>query len=201
MVGIIDYGMGNLRSVQKACEYLGHEVIITSDPSKLLSCSHIILPGVGAFAKAIKQIKRLGLDKTIKTAIDQNIPLLGICLGMQLLFESSTEGGTHAGLGIINSKITRFSSDVNVPHMGWNSITPTENSTLFKGLTGDIYVYFVHSYIAAEINSSWTAATSQYGAEFTCAIEKGKVFATQFHPEKSGDTGLKILSNFLAIGG
>lgn len=199
MIAIIDYGMGNLRSVQKALESLGQTAVITDDPATLESATHVILPGVGAFGDAMARLEETGLDRVIKRLAAQGKPLLGICLGMQLLFESSTEGGYHAGLGLIPSRIVRFPADMGlkVPHMGWNNLAPRAGSVLFNN-TGDApYVYFVHSYYAAEVSEAWTAATCTYGVTFTAAVQRGNVFGTQYHPEKSSAAGLQMLRNFI----
>ena len=200
MVTIIDYGMGNLRSVQKACELLGEQCVITGEAQLIARAEKLILPGVGAFGQAIECLKADGLAEAAVEAARKGVPLLGICLGMQLLFETSYEGGFFSGLGLIPGEITRFEEGVKCPHMGWNSITPME-SRLFNGVQAGEYVYFVHSYRAAEINKNWSAAVCSYGGDFTCAVAKDNVFGTQFHPEKSGKTGLKILKNFLTVGG
>lgn len=196
MITIIDYGMGNLRSVQKACELLGYECRISGDKKEITEASKLILPGVGAFGQAAACLTSFGLNETIINAAQKGTPLLGICLGMQLLFETSYEGGKFKGLGLIPGEITRFESGVKCPHMGWNSIIPSENR-LMRGIRPETYVYFVHSYRAQEVNADWTAATCSYGGEFTCAVAMNNVFGTQFHPEKSGEAGLKILKNFL----
>lgn len=196
MITIIDYGMGNLRSVQKACELLGYECRISGDKKEIAEASKLILPGVGAFGQAAACLTSFGLNETIINAAQKGTPLLGICLGMQLLFETSYEGGKFKGLGLIPGEITRFESGVKCPHMGWNSIIPSENR-LMRGIRPETYVYFVHSYRAQEVNADWTAATCSYGGEFTCAVAMNNVFGTQFHPEKSGEAGLKILKNFL----
>jgi len=196
MTAIIDYGMGNLRSVEKACQYLGYSTIITSDAQEILQADNVILPGVGAFSQAMEQLKKLGLDKTIIELHKNGTPLLGICLGMQLLFSYSLEGGRHEGLGILPDGIVPFEKEVKVPQIGWNDITVYDN-ILFKDVPSGSYVYFVHSYKAPSIGRTWTAATCNYGSDYTCAVHSGHTFGTQFHPEKSGDVGLKILKNFL----
>ncbi len=196
MVTIIDYGMGNLRSVQKACEFLGEECLITGEAKLVAKADKLILPGVGAFGQAAECLRQNGLDEAVIASARGGTPLLGICLGMQLLFETSYEGGAFTGLGLIPGTITRFGGNIKCPHMGWNSITPMENR-LFNGVRAGEYVYFVHSYRAAEVSEKWTAAVCSYGGEFTCAVALGNVFGTQFHPEKSGAAGLKILKNFL----
>ena len=192
MVTIIDYGMGNLRSVQKACQKLGYEAVISDRSEEILRAQAVILPGVGAFEQAMHRLKSTGLDKTVLRTADRGTPLLGICLGMQLMFRSSSEGGLHKGLGLIKSDIRQFKSGVKVPHMGWNTIIP-QNNALFEGIKPD-------SYGAPEINSAWTGAVCDYNGPFSAAAAQGNVFATQFHPEKSGDVGLRILENFLKMG-
>lgn len=203
MIAIIDYGMGNLRSVQKALESLGQEAVITDDPAVLAQATHVILPGVGAFGDAMARLEETGLDQVVKQLAAQGKPLLGICLGMQLLFESSTEGGYHEGLGLIPSKIVRFPADMGlkVPHMGWNNLAPREGSVLYQGTGESPYVYFVHSYYAAEVSEEWTAATCTYGVTYTAAVQRGNVFGTQYHPEKSSAAGLQMLKNFIEYKG
>ena len=203
MIAIIDYGMGNLRSVQKALESLSQEAVITDDPAVLERATHVILPGVGAFGDAMARLEETGLDKVVKQLAANGKPLLGICLGMQLLFESSTEGGYHEGLGLIPSQIVRFPADMGlkVPHMGWNNLAPCEGSVLYEGTGESPYVYFVHSYYAAEVSDEWTAATCTYGVTYTAAVQRGNVFGTQYHPEKSSAAGLQMLRNFIEYKG
>ena len=201
MIAIVDYGMGNLRSVQKAFAFLGHEAQIVDEPARLDEADRIILPGVGAFGDAMAQLRRRGMDAAVTDAARAGKPLLGICLGMQLLFARSEEGGDFEGLGLIPSAITRFPErGLKVPHMGWNNLR-LRPCPLFDGLQGEPYVYFVHSYHAAEVNDAWTAATCDYGAPFTAAVWRGNVLGTQFHPEKSGAAGLRMLQNFAALKG
>lgn len=195
MIGIIDYGMGNLRSVQKAFEFLGHEAIISDDAAILYEADKIILPGVGAFADAIAALREKKLDVLLQTVVKEQKPLLGICLGMQLLFDKSYEYGEHEGLGILEGKILKLPSDVKVPHMGWNSLDVKKEAPLFEGLSKEPYVYFVHSYYL-ETDAPIVSATTYYGKEISVAAQQDNVFALQFHPEKSGDIGLKILHNF-----
>ena len=199
MIAIIDYGVGNLFSLKSSLKQLGLEAVVTADADTIRKADRLILPGVGAFADAMAKLEATGLVPVMKEEAERK-PLLGICLGMQLLFEPSYEGGLFSGLGLIPGEITRFEEGVKCPHMGWNSITPME-SRLFNGVQAGEYVYFVHSYRAAEINKNWSAAVCSYGGDFTCAVAKDNVFGTQFHPEKSGKTGLKILKNFLTAGG
>ena len=195
MIAIIDYGMGNLRSVQKAFESLGFEARITDDAATILAADHVVLPGVGAFHDAMARLTETGLDSVVKTAAARGTPLLGICLGMQLMFEHSEENGFWDGLGLFPGTVTRFPAmGLKVPHMGWNQLE-TRDCVLFdKG--DDPCVYFVHSYCMADISDEWTAATCDYGMPFTAVISRGNVMATQFHPEKSGDAGLKMLRRF-----
>ena len=200
MVTIIDYGVGNLSSVDKACKFLGFETEITSDINKILSAKKLILPGVGSCGDAMEMLKSTGIADAVKKQVEKGTPLMGICLGMQMLFDHSEEGDADC-LGLVSGNIKRFPDDMGlkVPQIGWNSITPNENSRLFKGIEKGSFVYFVHSYYAKCEDSGDSAATADYGINFDVAIEKGNLFATQFHPEKSGETGLKILQNFLDL--
>lgn len=197
MIAIADYGIGNLRSVQKAFNKLGYDAIITGDKALIESASHVILPGVGAFADAINLLKTTGLDKVIIAEANKGKPILGICLGMQLLFESSSESGVHEGLGLIKGKITRFDIDLKVPQVGWNAVKVAKPSKILNNVDGE-YFYFVHSFCAADINDE-TCGITDYSVEFTSAVEKNNIFGVQFHPEKSGESGLKILKNFAEI--
>lgn len=197
MIAIADYGIGNLRSVQKAFNKLGYDAIITGDKAIIESASHVVLPGVGAFADAINLLKTSGLDKVIIAQAKKGKPILGICLGMQLLFESSSESGVHDGLGLIKGKITRFNIDLKVPQVGWNSVKVAKPSKILNNVDGE-YFYFVHSFCAAEINEE-TCGITDYSVEFTSAVENENIFGVQFHPEKSGESGLKILKNFAEI--
>lgn len=195
MIAIIDYGMGNLRSVQKAFEYLGKQAIITDLPDVIAAATHIILPGVGAFEDAMARIRETGLDQALLQAARDGKPVLGICLGMQMMFEASEENGHFTGLGLFPGTITRFEDrGLKIPHMGWNTLR-TRDCPLFDA-GDDPCVYFVHSYCMAEVSDDWTAATCDYGQTFTAAICRGNVMATQFHPEKSGESGLKMLKRF-----
>lgn len=197
MIAIADYGIGNLRSVQKAFNKLGYDAIITGDKAVIESASHVVLPGVGAFADAINLLRTSGLEKIIIAEAKKGKPILGICLGMQLLFESSSESGVHEGLGLIKGKITRFNIDLKVPQVGWNSVKVAKSSKILNNVDGE-YFYFVHSFCAAEINED-TCGITDYSVEFTSAVEKNNIFGVQFHPEKSGESGLKILKNFAEI--
>lgn len=195
MIAIIDYGMGNLRSVQKAFEFLGFEAAITDDPQLIASADHVVLPGVGAFCDAMVRLRETGLDQAVIDAANSGKPLLGICLGMQMMFEHSEENGYYDGLGLLPGTITRFEDKgLKIPHMGWNSLE-TRDCPLFDAGENPC-VYFVHSYCMAEVDDRFTAAVCDYGQRFTAAVCRGNVMATQFHPEKSGEAGLKMLRRF-----
>jgi imidazole glycerol-phosphate synthase subunit HisH len=200
MIAIIDYEVGNLRSVEKALQFVGGDPVVTSNINIIEKAEALVLPGVGAFEEAMKKIKRSGTVEVIKAAINQNKPFLGICLGMQLLFDYSEEGnGNIPGLGILSGSVKKFPGDMGlkIPHMGWNCIKQKTKSNLFDGIVEKDYFYFVHSYYIESTDKQLVAATTNYGIEFDAAICKGKVFATQFHPEKSGDAGLRLLKNFV----
>ena len=200
MIAIIDYGAGNLHSVANALTNIGAEYVITSGKSEILSADKIILPGVGAFADAMNGLKSMGLDKIIKEAVSLNKPILGICLGLQLLFEESEEGEGVQGLGVLKGKIVKIPDHgLKIPHIGWNNIILTKESKLLKDLGNEPYVYFVHSYYLKASDEDVVSAYTEYGERLDIAIEKGNIYATQFHPEKSGDTGIKILKNFVEI--
>lgn len=202
MIAIIDYGVGNLRSVEKAFHFIGREVAVTSDTGLVLSADAVVLPGVGAFADAMENLKRAGMVETVKKVIADGKPFLGICLGMQLLFDYSEEGGERVeGLGIFEGSIRQLPLDMNlkVPHMGWNSLKVKEGCPLFKNIPSNPYVYFVHSYYLTAKDRSIVIATTSYGIDFDVAIGAGKTYATQFHPEKSGEVGLNILRNWAAL--
>ena len=197
MIAIIDYDAGNLKSVEKALQFLGVEAKITSDAEEILGADKIILPGVGAFGDAMEKLNKSGLSEVIREAVRRKIPLLGICLGLQLLFEASEETPGVDGLSVLKGKIVRIpdKEGFKVPHIGWNSLKINPESKLFAGIPEDSYVYFVHSYyLAAE--EPIVAATTDYVVDIHAAVEKENVFACQFHPEKSGDIGLKLLKNF-----
>ncbi len=195
MVTIIDYGSGNLRSVQKALERVGVEARITDDPNVVAESSHLVLPGVGAFGDAIRAIRGRGLVEPILAHIRADRPFLGICMGLQLLFESGTEGGHHEGLGVLAGEVTRFElpRGMKIPHMGWNQVSwRTAGTSQPAGNDGD-HFYFVHSYVARPRDETVIAATSDYGGPFCAAVARGRLFATQFHPEKSQSAGMELL--------
>ena len=200
MIAVIDYGMGNLRSVQKAFERLGFEAKIVSDPDAVRAADKAVLPGVGAIADMIAELKRTGMDEVVRETIDSGKPFLGICLGLQALFEWSEENGGSECLGIFKGKVLRFpeSPEFVVPHMGWNDLTFKQADVpIFKGLKPSDYVYFVHSYYVAPDDPELVATTTNYdNVDFCSSIARDNVFATQFHPEKSQDVGLNILKNF-----
>lgn len=200
MIAIIDYGVGNLRSVEKAFHFIGAEAVISSDPEFILNADGVVLPGVGAFADAMESLKKAGMVEVVKKAIEDQKPFLGICLGMQLLFDYSEEGGDHVkGLGIFKGSVRQLplDMDLKVPHMGWNLLNIKDNQPSFRNLPHAPFVYFVHSYYLKAEDRNIVAATASYGIEFDVAISKGNVLATQFHPEKSGEVGLTILKNFV----
>ena len=195
MIGIIDYGMGNLRSVQKAFEYLGYEAFFSDDPARILQAVKVILPGVGAFCDAIETLRAQKMDEAIFQVVKENKPLLGICLGMQLMFEKSYENGSYKGLGLLPGEIVRLPETEKIPQIGWNSLNIKQRSPLFDGLGEEPYVYFVHSYYL-ETTAPVVSATCFYGKEIAVAAQQNNIFALQFHPEKSGDAGLHILNQF-----
>lgn len=201
MIAIIDYDAGNIMSVKKAMEYLGEEAVITRDESILLSASKVILPGVGAFGDAMEKINRYGLVPVIKRIVENGTPFLGICLGLQLMFDESEEAPGVKGLSLLPGKIVRFDANesLKVPQIGWNSLKFPKESRLFEGIKEDSYVYFVHSYYLKAENREDVAATSDYGVIYDAAVESGNIMACQFHPEKSSEVGLKILKNFVEM--
>ena len=201
MVAIIDYDAGNIRSVEKAVRYLGKEVTVTSDPDKILAADRVILPGVGAFGDAMKRLHAMGLVEVIRQAADRGTPFLGICLGLQLLFEKSEESPGVPGLGLLQGEILRLPElpGLKVPHIGWNSLKYPNPGRLFRGIPEDSYVYFVHSYYLKAQDEGIVTATTEYGTLVHASVESGNLFACQFHPEKSSETGLTILENFLSI--
>ncbi|GFO53206.1 imidazole glycerol phosphate synthase subunit HisH [Geomonas sp. Red276] len=206
MIAIIDYGMGNLRSVQKGFEKVGFEAVVTSDPKVLLDAERVVLPGVGAFRDCIRNLEEGGFIDPIFQVIQAGKPFLGICLGLQLLFTESEEFGIHKGLNIIPGKVHRFpegmeeaGEDLKVPHMGWNQIAVKKESPVFAGIADGSNVYFVHSYYVKPEDDSVVASTTRYGIDFCSSIWKDNVVATQFHPEKSQEKGLAMLKNFATM--
>lgn len=203
MVAIIDYGVGNLFSLKSSFSAIGADAVVTSSKSELERAESIILPGVGAFCDAVKKLKDSGLEGTVISLAKAGKPLMGICLGMQLLFEKSYEYGEYRGLGLIKGEIrpieTVIPKGYKIPHIGWNSLEIRKPTPIFENVKNGEYVYFVHSYYAADCENSVTAV-SDYGAPLTASVQDGNIFGCQFHPEKSGETGLKILRSFVALG-
>lgn len=201
MIAIIDYDAGNLKSVEKALHYLGEEAVVTRSRDEILLADKVILPGVGAFGEAMEKLENYHLVNVIKETAESGKPLLGICLGLQLMFESSEEAPGVPGLGILKGKILRIPEGLGlkIPHMGWNSLTVSKDSKLFSALVDQSYVYFVHSYYLKAEKEEEVAASAEYGVMIHAAVEKGNIFACQFHPEKSGEVGLKILKNFAEL--
>ena len=197
MIAIIDYGMGNLRSVQKAFEKVGAEAQVTQDAQTIRNATKVVLPGVGAMQPAMERLQSLGLVPVLKEVIQNGKPFLGICLGLQLLFDKSDEGGLVPGLGILGGSVERFTS-LKVPHMGWNQLKIKQDCPLLKGITEGSDVYFCHSYFVKPVEPI-AATITDYGIDFTSSIAKGNIFGVQFHPEKSQAVGLQILKNFTDI--
>jgi len=197
-IGIIDYGLGNLQSVHNALDFIGADNFISNDIEKLKTADKLILPGVGAFRDAIEMIRSKKMDLLLEEAKLLNIPILGICLGMQLMFDYSYEFGTHKGLGLLEGNIVKLDVPLKVPHMGWNKLDITKEAPLFENLPEESYVYFVHSF-HLETSADIVSATTYYGKDIQIAAQKEHIYALQFHPEKSGDVGLQILKNFVNI--
>jgi glutamine amidotransferase len=205
MIAIVDYGMGNLRSVHKALERAGCDAQVTADPQEVLDASKIILPGVGAFRNCMHNLEELHLLEPVIRSIEAGKPFLGICLGLQLLFEESDEFGIHQGMGVLPGKVTRFPEAIRdpetnqpypIPHMGWNTVEIKKEIPLFAGIENNSFFYFVHSYYALPQDPKDIAATTPYGIEFACAVQRANIYAVQFHPEKSQGKGLQLLRNF-----
>lgn len=201
MIAIIDYGAGNLHSVKNALDFLGAESKITGSASKILSADKVILPGVGAFGSAMNALTASGLNEVIFEVADKGTPLLGICLGLQLMFEKSEEASDVKGLGLFKGTIVKIPDrGLKIPHMGWNDIEVIKDSRILHNIGENPFVYFVHSYYLNASDESVVSAYTNYGERLGIAVEKDNVFATQFHPEKSGETGMKILKNFINLG-
>ena len=205
MVAIIDYDAGNIKSVEKAFQYLGADTEVTRDPEVIFRADRVVLPGVGAFGDAMNRIREYGLEKIINEVVKKEVPFLGICLGQQLLFESSKESDGVRGLGILRGEIIDIPDQdaegnyYKIPQIGWNNLKIKEGARLYKGISGEPYVYFVHSYYLKAADRSIVAATTDYSVTIDASVECGNVFACQFHPEKSADVGMQILDNFLHI--
>ena len=205
MVAIIDYDAGNIKSVEKAFEYLGAKTLVTREPSEIYRADRVVLPGVGAFGDAMNRIREYGLENVIKEVTSKEVPFIGICLGQQLLFERSDESDGVAGLGILRGSIRRIpdidvsGNSYKIPQIGWNSLKFPNHGRLFEGIDEGAYVYFVHSYYLDAEEKDIVTATTDYNVTVEASVEKGNVFACQFHPEKSSDVGMQILNNFLKI--
>jgi glutamine amidotransferase len=198
MIAIIDYGMGNLRSVSKAFEAVGHEAVVTRDVRAIMNASRVVLPGVGAFGDCMANLEQYGLVEPIRATIQSGKPFLGICLGLQLLFTESEEFGVHKGLGVIPGRVRRFAvdPDLKVPHMGWNQVNMQRACPLFEGIADGSHWYFVHSYFVDPVDRAVAATTTTYGVPFVSSIWRENVVACQFHPEKSQTVGLRLIKNF-----
>lgn len=201
MIAIVDYGMGNLRSVQKGFAKVGHEALITSDPATLLAAHKVVLPGVGAFGDAMRELNRCQLVEPLRQVVAAGRPFLGICLGLQLLFETGYEDGRHVGLGILPGEVVRFDlpAEYKVPHMGWNQLDVRRPAPLLAGLAPGTFVYFVHSYYVVPRDESVVATQTHYGRPFCSMVWRDNIMATQFHPEKSQADGLRMLANFAQL--
>lgn len=201
MVAIIDYDAGNIKSVEKALRFLGQEAEVTRDRERIRKADKVILPGVGAFGDAMEKLSQYGLTEVIKETVDKGTPFLGICLGLQLLFDRSDEAPGVEGLGILKGEILKIPEreGLKIPHMGWNSLEFPREGRLFRGMKPNPYVYFVHSYYLKASEEEIVTAKTEYGVKIHASVEKGNVYACQFHPEKSGETGLQILKNFAGL--
>lgn len=199
MIAIIDYGLGNLRSVQCALRRIGAESAITADAGEISAADGLILPGVGAFWRAMENLRELGLTEVVLEFVRNGKPLLGICLGMQLLFSESNEHGRHEGLGIIPGKVTRFTESLKIPHMGWNEVKHGTPSALFENVKDEEFFYFAHSYYVVPDEPAAVIGSTDYGLTFASVVQAGNVFGTQFHPERSGPAGLEMLENFCRL--
>ena len=204
MIAVVDYGMGNLRSVAKALERVGAEVEVTSDADTVASADGVVLPGVGAFGRCMQNLRAAGLEQPVRDAADSGKPFLGICVGMQILFETSDEFGATAGLGILPGRVRRFEASgpgMKIPHMGWNTLDVRLRSPMLRGLVDGAFVYFVHSYYVETSDQSIVATTTPYGVDFVSSVSRDGLFATQFHPEKSQAVGCTLLENFARLTG
>ncbi len=201
MIAILDYDAGNIKSVEKAMQLLGQEVMVTREREAILRADKVILPGVGAFGDAMDKIRQYGLYEVIHEVVDKGTPFLGICLGLQLLFERSEESPKAEGLGVLKGEILRIpeTPGLKIPHMGWNSLKLQNHGRLFADLPDEPYVYFVHSYYLKAADEGIVTAATEYGTQIHASVEQGNVFACQFHPEKSSDVGIQILKNFIAV--
>lgn len=202
MIALIDYDAGNTKSVEKALHFLGQEAVLTRDREELLAAEKVILPGVGNFGEAMANLERFGLVPVIRQIVERKTPFLGICLGLQLLFEESEEAPGVPGLGILKGKILKIpeAEGLKIPHMGWNSLHLKNQGRLFRNIPEESYVYFVHSYYLKAVEREIVKASASYGVEIDASVEKDNVFACQFHPEKSSEVGLNILKNFVSLG-
>ena len=200
-IAVIDYNMGNLHSVAKALEKVASDfrISVTNDKQEILKAGAIIFPGVGAFGKGMKNLSRLGLIEVLKEKINQGSPFLGICLGLQLLFTTSHEHGHYSGLGVVEGEVVRFPQGVKIPHMGWNQVSKIKEDIIFQDIPSDSYFYFVHSYYVKPQDENLTLGKTEYGIRFASAIRRENLYGVQFHPEKSQDIGLKLLSNFIQM--
>ncbi len=201
LIAIVDYGIGNLRSVEKAFAHVGARAVITADPAIIQAAQGIVLPGVGAFGDSMALLRERGLASVLQRLAAADRPLLGICLGMQLLFEQSDEMGSHTGLGLLPGRVRRFAAGLRVPHIGWNQIYALRPSPLLEGVPQDSYAYFVHSHYVDSTAGDVVLATTDYGGPYASVVGRGRLFGLQFHPEKSQDVGLRILRNFADLAG
>lgn len=201
MLAIVDYGVSNLRSVHKAFEHVGAEAVVTGDPAVIARADAIAFPGQGAFGDAMRHLRQHGLVEPLRLAVAAGKPFFGICLGLQLLFEASDEMGCHQGLGILPGRVERVQTPHKIPHIGWNQIHPARPHPLLDGVPPGAYAYFDHSFVVCPADPSLILATTDYGADFVCAVARDNIMAVQFHPEKSQQVGLQIVHNFVALAG
>ena len=199
MIAVLDYGIGNLRSAEKALQHLGVDAALTTDPAVARNAAGVVLPGVGSFGRCMEQLRESGLEPVVHEAVEAGKPFLGICVGMQMLFEASEEAPGAKGLGIFAGEVRRLHTTERLPHMGWNTISIRHGSILFDGIENGSWLYFVHSYAPVPDDHGVIAATTDYGGDVVAAVEQGHVWATQFHPEKSAANGLRLLANFARV--